>query len=114
MNWVQLTDIEQLSAINQESKNQTVLIFKHSTSCSTSATALARLERKWNLDELSEIKTYFLNLLRYRSLSNAIADAYQVEHESPQVLLIQDGQCVYHESHWGISYDEIKEQLVQI
>ena len=62
MNWIQLNSIEQLSEITQESENQQILIFKHSTTCSISATALARIERKWNQAELSDTKTYFLDL----------------------------------------------------
>lgn len=113
MNWIQLNSIEQLSEITQESENQQILIFKHSTTCSISATALARIERKWNQAELSDTKTYFLDLLRYRPISGAVATTYKVEHESPQVLLIKNGNCIYHESHWAISYEDIKEQIIQ-
>ena len=40
----------------------------------------------------------------------AIAEKFKVHHESPQVLVIINGECTYDESHMGISMDEIIEQ----
>jgi bacillithiol system protein YtxJ len=48
--------------------------------------------------------------LNFRSISSEIAEKFQVHHESPQVLLIKNGECVYDESHYGIMMDEIVEQ----
>jgi bacillithiol system protein YtxJ len=50
-------------------------------------------------------------LIAYRPLSNAIAEIFGVHHESPQVLLIQDGECVYDASHYDISFDDLVEQV---
>ncbi|OZI08708.1 thioredoxin family protein [Siphonobacter sp. BAB-5385] len=110
MNWQPLTDAEQLEAIKKESFEHPVLIYKHSTTCSISSTAKARLERQW--DDTQGISAYYLDLLRYRPLSNAIAQEFDVEHESPQVLLIRDGECVYHESHFAIRFDEVLSHAV--
>jgi len=110
MNWNKLQDEAQLDLIRQESAQQPVLIFKHSTRCSISAAALARMERNWN--ESVGIKPYYLDLISYRSVSNQVAEAFGVEHQSPQVLLIQNGECVYDTSHMGISFDELKAQVV--
>ena len=54
---------------------------------------------------------YFLDLIRYRSISDKIAEDFAVNHESPQVLLIRNTECVYEESHSGIDMDEIAEQI---
>lgn len=54
---------------------------------------------------------YFLDLLKFRSLSDKIAEDFSVNHESPQVLLIKNTNCVYEESHNGIQMDEIAEQV---
>ena len=105
MNWQALTELEQLETISQASFDHPVLIYKHSTTCSISSTAKSRLERQW--DDTQGIEAYYLDLLRLRPLSNAIAEKFDVEHESPQVLLIRDGKCVYHQSHFAIRFDEI-------
>lgn len=102
MNWNKITNDIQLDAIREESNQQPVLIFKHSTSCSISAMALSRMERNWS-DQLG-IKPYYLDLLANRPISKRIESVFGVEHESPQVLLIRNGECVYDASHMAISF----------
>ena len=110
MLWHQLTTLPQLEDIKNISKEQhidAVLLFKHSTRCSISSMALNRLESKWT-DDVT-IPTYFLDLINYRDISNEIATQFSVEHASPQVLLIKNGVCIYHNSHSGIVASEILE-----
>ena len=107
MNWKTLTSEEQLEEINTASAQEPVTIFKHSTRCSISSMAKARLERAGAPEGLT---FYYLDLISYRSVSDKIADMYGVGHESPQILLIRDGECIYHESHTGILMDEIATQ----
>lgn len=109
MNWTPLTSSEQLAHLTEESKNQPILVFKHSTRCSISSAALARLERSWKED--NGIKPYYLDLLAYRPISNEIATVFGVEHQSPQALLIRNGKCIYTESHMGIDVSEMLEML---
>ncbi|WP_347160276.1 bacillithiol system redox-active protein YtxJ [Pontibacter chitinilyticus] len=111
MNWLPLTSTEQLDEILEESKSTPVVIFKHSTSCSISATAKSRLERQWDSAGLDDVKLYYLDLLRYRPVSKEVADTLQVRHESPQLLLVQDGVCTYDVSHMSIGVDALKKQL---
>ena len=116
MLWHKLTDIGQLQTIKDISNEQsasglTVLIFKHSTRCSISSMALNRLESRWKDDE--KIQTWYLDLLEHRDISNEIASVFNVEHASPQVLLIKNGRCFYHNSHSGISVPDILEAISQ-
>jgi bacillithiol system protein YtxJ len=60
---------------------------------------------------MATIKPYFLDLISYRSISNAVADSFGIRHESPQLLIIYKGECVYHASHMGISYPGLKMQV---
>ena len=108
MNWIELTDEQQLDRINEESAKQPVIIFKHSTRCNISAMAKNRLERETAPDTAL---FYYLDLIKYRSLSNKIAEVYKVHHESPQVLLIKNGECTYEETHNGISMPDIADNL---
>ena len=104
MNWNTLTTIEQLQTIDSESATQPIMLFKHSTRCSISSAALARLERGW---KEAGVKPYYVDLLVYRDLSNEIATRYGIEHQSPQVLVIKNGQAIYNESHMGIDVEEL-------
>ncbi|QCR23863.1 bacillithiol system redox-active protein YtxJ [Pontibacter sp. SGAir0037] len=111
MNWLPIKNKEQLDAALEESAGTPVVIFKHSTSCSISATVKSRLERQWDSAGLDDVKPYYLDLLSYRPVSNEIAEVLQVRHESPQLLLVQDGVCTYNASHMGISADALKKKL---
>lgn len=111
MHWNQLTDLAQLEEIKKESHHYPVLILKHSTRCSISTTTLGRLERSWKEDEVSELKPYYLDLIAYRPISNKIAEEFGVWHESPQAIIIRNGESVYDASHFDISFDEIKAQV---
>jgi len=114
MKWYQLNNSAQIEEIKRISEQQPVMLFKHSTRCSISATALNRLERNWKDEEMSAVKPYFLDLISYRSVSNAVADTFGVTHQSPQILIIHKGICVYHTSHMDISYPGVKAQLEQL
>lgn len=108
MNWIPLTELAQLDLIKKQSFDSPQVIFKHSTRCSISSMALNRLERE---TPPSNTHFYFLDLIKYRAISNEIAEQFNVYHESPQILVIKNGECVYDESHQGISMFEIAEQV---
>jgi bacillithiol system protein YtxJ len=111
MNWIKLNSIEQLDAIAAESAQTPVLIFKHSTSCNISRAALDRLERNYKAEEMSGVKVYYLDLISYREISNAVAQKFGISHESPQALLIKNGNATYTASHFEIDYRTIQKHL---
>ena len=108
MNWIDLTSEEQLNQVNEQSNTQPVVIFKHSTRCSISIMAKGRLERETAPDN---VPFYYLDLLNHRNISNKIAEKYSVHHESPQILVIKNGECTYDESHNGISMKDIAAEV---
>jgi bacillithiol system protein YtxJ len=110
INWIPLESEPQLASIIEGSTAQTALIFKHSTTCSISSMAKSRLEKAWHFTA-DEITPYYLDLLQYRKISSAIAEKLNVYHESPQVLLIKNGECIYDASHLDISVPELKDFL---
>ncbi len=107
MTWSFLTSGAQLATLIKDSYSAPQIIFKHSTRCHISTMVKTRLDKAAGPEN---IPFYFLDLITYRSLSNTIAEKFSVHHESPQVLLIKNGECVYDESHIGIQMDEIVEQ----
>lgn len=108
MNWKALTTVAQLDDIIETSKSTPVAIFKHSTRCSISSMAKYRLEGDWDFEE-AKLIPYYLDLIAHRDVSNAITDKFGVHHESPQILLIRDGECTYDASHLDISVNELHE-----
>ena len=110
VNWVALTEMSQLDEIIEESKSIPVMILKHSTRCSISLMAKNSLDKSWDIDNDS-IKTYYLDLLKFRPISNQLAETFNVHHQSPQVLLIKDGKCDYSATHSAIETRAIKKNL---
>jgi bacillithiol system protein YtxJ len=108
--WNALTSIVEVNDLVEQSHQQACLIFKHSTRCSISSFAKSRLENDWNLSE-QEIQPFYLDLINDRAISNFVADHFAIDHESPQVLLIKNGICVYHTSHLDISVNGIQQEL---
>jgi bacillithiol system protein YtxJ len=103
MEWISLETAEQLDNIKQQQGYS--LIFKHSTRCSISMMAKRRFELDWN-NLPADMPLYFLDLIKHRDLSNKVAADFSVYHESPQLLLIKDGECILDQSHGAISVDE--------
>ena len=104
MNWIALTNEDQLKDLKKRSAEKPQVIFKHSTRCGISALAKSRLDKS---NPAENIDFYYLDLLNYRPLSHKIAQEFNVYHESPQILVILNGECIYDESHLGISMEDI-------
>jgi bacillithiol system protein YtxJ len=111
MNWKRITSLDELEQAFKESDEKPILLFKHSTRCSISSTALARFERKWQVITEEKVTPYFLDLVQFRHVSDAIAIQTGVQHESPQVILVHKGKVLYQASHNGIVYDDLLESL---
>jgi bacillithiol system protein YtxJ len=109
IDWIPLTNLGQLNEIMMLSEVKPVLIFKHSTRCSVSRMALKQFENEFDLADT--VDAYFLDLLEYRNISNEIAQRFQVEHQSPQLILIKDGKAIYDVSHSAIDAVELKGKL---
>lgn len=108
ISWQHLEEEHQIQQLISSSSTQPVLIFKHSTTCSISHMAKLRLEESW---DFSNIEAWYLDLKQFRSLSDMVGEIFSVHHESPQVLLIDQGECIYDASHFDISCTEIEEAL---
>lgn len=114
MHWKKLETDEGISAIVEASKTSPTIIFKHSTRCSISALAFDRLNRSWDDEEMNNLDVFYLDVIARRNISNRVAAQFGIDHESPQLLVIWEGQCVYDNSHMGISYMEIKNKIGEI
>ena len=108
MNWREFTTEEALEEIKTRSAEKPQVIFKHSTKCSISSMAKSRLERAAAPEG---VEFNYLDLIAHRNVSSKIAEVFDVEHASPQVLIIKDGACIYDESHNAINMDEIVEAV---
>lgn len=100
--WKQLDNLELLETIEEESSTRPQLIFKHSTTCGISGMVLRMITNSWQVEEgLADL--HFLDLHAYREVSNEVAIKFQVIHQSPQLLVIKNGQTTFHASHGAIT-----------
>jgi len=106
MDWNNLNSVEQLSEIDEKSKTKTQIIFKHSTRCSVSSFAKRILTSEFNEDIQNKVDVHYLDLIAFREISQEIASRYSVLHESPQILVINNGVCSYNASHSDVSFDK--------
>jgi bacillithiol system protein YtxJ len=109
IDWNLLKDVGQLNEIIVASNNKPVLIFKHSTRCVISRMALKQFETEFDLQD--KIMPYYLDLLNHRDISNEIASRFNVMHQSPQILLIKNGVCIYSETHEDISAEILSSKI---
>ena len=100
MNWE--TNFPESNTLDGQSP---IIIFKHSPRCSISNMAKSRLERNW--PSHVNIPIYLIDVLLQRNISNFIAEKFNVTHQSPQILVINNGNCIYNESHNGISVEAV-------
>lgn len=103
-NWPgpKLENIDQLNTIVEASFLKPQLIFKHSTRCSVSRFVLNEFKSGYCFSEV-DFTAYFLDLLSYREISNAVAHQFDVVHQSPQLLIIKNGKAVAHASHENVN-----------
>jgi len=106
MDWIVLREESELEEIIRRSESKSQVIFKHSTRCSISSVAKGRLERS-RVPPGADF--HYLDLISFRNISNKIAQVFKIHHESPQILVIKNGECIYDESHMGIRMEEIEE-----
>lgn len=111
INWIPLIEVTQLEEAMQQSEQHLVGILKHSTRCGISKMVLRQFENSYDLPKEAPVDLYFLDLLSYRDISNEIAKRFNVRHESPQLILLQQKKVVHHSSHQDIDVENLKEFL---
>ncbi|MEM7485618.1 MAG: bacillithiol system redox-active protein YtxJ [Bacteroidota bacterium] len=99
--WIPLVSVEQLDDIEAKSKEKPQLIFKHSTTCGISRMVLNMFTDSYALEDKADL--YFLDLHAHRDVSNEVAAKFQVMHQSPQLLLIKNGEVSFQTSHGAIA-----------
>ena len=110
VNWIHLTNVDQIKQIKSLSKSETVFIFKHSTRCGISKMVIKRFENMFD-ESMNTIKVYYLDLLKYRDVSNEVVETFKVIHQSPQLLIIKNEFSVFDASHQDITSIKLQDYL---
>lgn len=108
--WIPLVSVEQLEEIKEKSKNKPQAIFKHSTTCGISSMVMNRFNEGYDIPTDS-LDLHYLDLHNFRPVSNEASNTFGVRHESPQLLVIVNGDVVAHESHGAITQLDLKKYI---
>ena len=104
--WKHLESKEDLEKAAEKSMEKKVVIFKHSTRCQISKMVLKNFEKEVAGSD-KEVEYYFLDLIKHRDVSNKIAADFNVHHQSPQMIVLENGVAVNDASHQSISVNLI-------
>ncbi len=104
-NWINVVSVQQLNEILEKTTENTNLFFKHSTRCSISSMALKLFESDWK--NIENVDCYFIDLISFRDVSNTIAQKTNIEHQSPQVIVLKNNNVIYYASHQSIDAEKI-------
>ena len=105
--WKTIRSEEDLENAVKQSYENRVAIFKHSTSCFISKTVLKNFEKEIENSGEQNVSFYFLDLLAFRPISNKIAEDFAIRHESPQLIVLENGKAINNASHQDISLSQI-------
>jgi len=108
MHWIHLTDEDQLQKIIVRSQEKPQVIFKYSTECQLSEIIFQRLQKDCCPEH---VDFHFLDLAMYKNISEKVSETFHVLHQSPQILLIKEGECIFEDSHSEISLEQIMEHI---
>lgn len=108
IHWKFLNTDEDIQSMIECSASTPCGIFKHSTRCNLSAMAKYQLESDWDF-EAAELHMYIVDVIQQKDISAAITDVFSEYHESPQLLLIRDGECTYAAAQLDITVEELRE-----
>ena len=102
---ITLNSTEQLNELLKST--EPFFIYKHSTRCNISSDAFDVIEDTFGEGVKNLPQVYYLDLLAFREVSNEVERKLNVVHQSPQLILVKNGEAVWHMSHWRISRDSI-------
>jgi bacillithiol system protein YtxJ len=104
-----LRGIHELDHALSNSHHRPVLLFKHSHTCGISAEALDELRA--HIDShvhATTVEYAMVTVQTHREISNKISERLGVRHETPQAILVRDGQAVWSASHFRVNADELR------
>jgi len=90
------------------SEEQPVLLFKHSSACPVSGSADQEMR---TLAEETDLPVYKLVVQQSRALSDEIAETLGVRHETPQAIVLDEEEPVFHTSHFDVTADTVREAV---
>ena len=106
MEWKAIKNDSTFYELLELSDKEKVLILKFSPDCMVSFIMKMILQREWN-QAMMNIKTYLVDVIDHKDISDKISAEFGVEHQSPQVLIVKNGKCIHVKSHGHITIKDL-------
>ncbi|MCO5177868.1 MAG: bacillithiol system redox-active protein YtxJ [Thermomicrobiales bacterium] len=98
--YTQVASVSDLDEAFEKSANETVVLFNHDPWCPISGRAFKEMAQV-------EYPTRMVDVSKAHDVSSALAERTGVKHESPQVIVLRDGQPKWNASHFAITADSV-------
>lgn len=102
----QIRTVKEWKVILEEAKVRPIIIMKFSMTCVSSVTAL----KEYRALE-TDLQKYLVIVQTSREVSNAIEKDLRVRHESPQLLIMNQGRAVWQATHYKIKRPLVVEAI---
>jgi bacillithiol system protein YtxJ len=107
----EIVTMESLAEALESSERQTVLFFKHSATCGVSVRAFNEFQKYLESPEGSLARNYLIVVQKSREASDELARLVEVEHESPQAIIVRNGRAVWNDSHLAIKSQKMADAV---
>ena len=107
LDWKNLSSLDQLEHIIEESRVKPALIFKHRNSAEESIKAKEKIENEWSIPS-DQLACYIVDVMQDKAVASEVSEFAGIPNVFPQVLLFADGVAMYDESHEMINVKKIK------
>ncbi|PSQ92738.1 MAG: bacillithiol system redox-active protein YtxJ [Bacteroidetes bacterium SW_4_67_19] len=91
----------------RHSDDEPVVFYKHSSTCPISAQA--EDEMKSLLSNSGAPPVYELVVQESRDMSDRIAEHFSIRHETPQAIVVSDGEPVFNASHHDVTAASVRQ-----
>ena len=106
----QINSLENLEEALTESNDRPVLVFKHSLSCSISAMASRQFDN-FLVNPIPGVSYKIITVQNAREASDEFSSRLGIKHETPQMVLVRNGKCVWQASHYFIKPANIEKAI---
>ncbi len=110
IDWQTVETPQDIQTIIDRSHQHPCIIYKHSPRCGISHSVKERFEKNWKAAE-SEAELYYVDVVGQRAISDQIAQTFDVTHQSPQALVLNDGKVIFDTSHRAITAEALQEAI---
>lgn len=95
-----IADAKELDELLARSNEAPVVVFKHSMTCPISSAAYQEMLK-------FDGEVALVVVQRAREVSREVEARTGVQHESPQAIVLRNGQAVWSASHWKVTSEAV-------